>query len=42
MDVVSQGVLAKDTRRQVLWIAPPLVIDAADVDWLLERLAAVL
>lgn len=42
LELLGQGVLAKDTHRQVLRIAPPLVIDEANVDWLLEQLAAVL
>jgi len=42
LELLGHGVLAKDTHSQVLRIAPPLVIDQPDVDWLLERLAAVL
>jgi ornithine--oxo-acid transaminase len=41
LELLDRGVLAKDTHRQVLRIAPPLVIDEAGIDWLLERLAAV-
>jgi ornithine--oxo-acid transaminase len=42
LELLAQGVLAKDTHRQVLRLAPPLVIDEQGVDWLLARLAAVL
>ncbi len=34
--------LAKDTHRQVLRLAPPLVIDEEGIDWLLAQLDAVL
>jgi ornithine--oxo-acid transaminase len=40
--LLEHGVLAKDTRSQVLRLAPPLVIDDAEIDWLVERLAAAL
>ncbi len=39
---MRRGVLCKETKAQVLRLAPPLVIDADQVDWLLERLRAVL
>ena len=42
LDLLTRGVLAKDTHRQVLRLAPPLVIDEAAIDWLLQQLAAVL
>ena len=35
--LLERGVAAKDTRRDVLRIAPPLVIDDDAVDYLLER-----
>jgi ornithine--oxo-acid transaminase len=38
----DEGLLCKDTVESVLRIAPPLVIEAADLDWALERLANVL
>lgn len=38
----EEGVLCKDTVESVLRIAPPLVIDAKDLDWAYERLARVL
>ena len=40
--LLERGVLAKDTHRQVLRLAPPLVIDEAAVDWLIGELGAVL
>jgi ornithine--oxo-acid transaminase len=42
LELLARGVLAKDTHRQVLRLAPPLVIDESGIDWLLEQLAAVL
>lgn len=40
--LMHRGVLCKETREQVLRLAPPLVIDADQIDWLLERLRTVL
>ncbi|HEY8519099.1 MAG TPA: ornithine--oxo-acid transaminase [Gammaproteobacteria bacterium] len=40
--LLEHGVLCKDTHAQVLRLAPPLVIERSDIDWLVERLAAVL
>jgi ornithine--oxo-acid transaminase len=40
--LMHRGVLCKETKEQVLRLAPPLVIDADQIDWLLERLRAVL
>jgi ornithine--oxo-acid transaminase len=42
LELLECGVLAKDTHEQVLRLAPPLVIDEAGIDWLLEQLRAVL
>jgi ornithine--oxo-acid transaminase len=42
LELLARGVLSKDTHRQVLRLAPPLVIDEAAIDWLLEQLRAVL
>lgn len=36
-ELLARGVAAKDTREMVLRIAPPLVIDDAAIDYLLER-----
>jgi ornithine--oxo-acid transaminase len=38
----AKGLLCKDTHRDVIRFAPPLLIQAADVDWALERIQAVL
>ena len=38
----EQGILCKDTVENVMRIAPPLVIEEADLDWALERVASVL
>jgi ornithine--oxo-acid transaminase len=40
--MLHKGLLAKGTRRDVLRIAPPLVIDQATLDWGLDQLIAVL
>jgi ornithine--oxo-acid transaminase len=40
--LLAEGVLVKETHEQVIRIAPPLVIEREDVDWMLERLAKVL
>lgn len=37
-----RGILAKDTHEHTIRIAPPLVITADQVDWAVERFAAVL
>ena len=38
----EEGVLCKDTVKNVMRLAPPLIIDQVDLDWALERVAAVL
>ena len=40
--LLARGVLAKDTHAQVVRLAPPLVVERADLDWLVEQLRAVL
>ncbi len=40
--LMRRGVLCKETREQVLRLAPPLVIEADEIDWLVEQLRAVL
>jgi ornithine--oxo-acid transaminase len=39
---MGQGLLCKDTRGDVIRLAPPLVITKQEIDWALERLEAVL
>jgi ornithine--oxo-acid transaminase len=38
----DRGVLAKDTHRTVIRLAPPLVIKKEDLDWAIERVEEVL
>ncbi|MCA1548302.1 ornithine--oxo-acid transaminase [Bradyrhizobium sp. BRP19] len=38
----GKGILAKDTHEHTIRIAPPLVITSDQVDWALERFAAIL
>jgi ornithine--oxo-acid transaminase len=39
--LLERGVLCKDTHEQVIRLAPPLVVETAELDWLLEQLRAV-
>ena len=36
------GILAKETHGQTIRLSPPLVIERSEIDWALERIAAVL
>jgi ornithine--oxo-acid transaminase len=40
--LAERGVLAKDTHAQVIRLAPPLVVERPELDWLVEQLRAVL
>ncbi|HZF29503.1 MAG TPA: ornithine--oxo-acid transaminase [Gammaproteobacteria bacterium] len=40
--LAARGVLCKDTHAQVIRLAPPLVIERAELDWLVAQLRAVL
>jgi ornithine--oxo-acid transaminase len=40
--LLERGVLAKDTHAQVIRLAPPLIIERAELDWLVEQLRVVL
>jgi ornithine--oxo-acid transaminase len=40
--LLAHGVLAKDTHERTIRLAPPLTITAAEADWLLDSLLAVL
>ncbi len=40
--LMALGILAKETHRQVIRFAPPLVISTREIDWALERIAQVL
>jgi ornithine--oxo-acid transaminase len=39
--LLELGVLTKDTHEQVIRLAPPLVIEPSELDWLLDRLESV-
>lgn len=36
MRLAAEGILCKDTHSQVLRLAPPLIIDSAELDWLVD------
>ncbi len=38
----QRGILAKETHRNIIRFAPPLVITEADIDWAMERIRPVL
>ena len=38
----ERGILAKETHGQTIRFSPPLVIERAEIDWALERIADVL
>ncbi|MDX1711948.1 MAG: ornithine--oxo-acid transaminase [Rhodovibrionaceae bacterium] len=40
--LMERGILCKDTHKQVIRLAPPLVIEEDTLDWLAEELRAVL
>lgn len=40
--LMERGLLCKETHENVIRFAPPLVIEKADIDWALERIAPVL
>jgi ornithine--oxo-acid transaminase len=40
--LVERGVLAKDTHEHVIRLAPPLIVERAELDWLVAQLEAVL
>jgi ornithine--oxo-acid transaminase len=40
--LMERGVLAKETHETTLRLAPPLVVEQADLDWALDHLEAVL
>jgi ornithine--oxo-acid transaminase len=40
--LLERGVLAKDTHAQVIRLAPPLVVERAELDWLVAQLRVVL
>jgi ornithine--oxo-acid transaminase len=40
--LMERGVLAKDTHGSTIRLAPPIVVEPADLDWAVEQLEAVL
>jgi ornithine--oxo-acid transaminase len=40
--MLAKGVLVKDTHGSTIRLAPPLVIDPEDLEWMVEQLGAVL
>lgn len=40
--LLAKGVLAKDTHGSTVRLAPPIVIEATDLDWMVDQFAAVL
>lgn len=40
--LMELGILCKETRKQVIRFAPPLVIARDEIDWAIERIAQVL
>ncbi|MDQ2660475.1 MAG: aminotransferase class III-fold pyridoxal phosphate-dependent enzyme, partial [Actinomycetota bacterium] len=40
--LMRRGVLAKDTHGSTIRLAPPIVVDQADLDWAVDQLEAVL
>jgi len=40
--LLQRGVLAKDTHAQVIRLAPPLIVERAELDWLVAQLREVL
>jgi ornithine--oxo-acid transaminase len=40
--LAERGVLAKDTHGSTIRLAPPLVVEPAELDWAVEQLAAIL
>ncbi len=40
--LIDEGVLTKDTHRNTIRFAPPLMIDESQIDWVADRLADVL
>ena len=40
--MLGKGVLVKDTHGSTIRLAPPLTIEQADLEWMVEQLGAVL
>jgi ornithine--oxo-acid transaminase len=40
--LMKRGILAKETHKQVIRFAPPLIIDKGEIDWAMEKISDVL
>jgi ornithine--oxo-acid transaminase len=40
--LAKEGLLAKETRENVIRFAPPLVISTEEIDWAMERISKIL
>jgi ornithine--oxo-acid transaminase len=40
--LMARGLLCKETHRDVIRFAPPLIIRKTEIDWAMERISAVL
>jgi ornithine--oxo-acid transaminase len=40
--LLERGILAKDTHGSTIRLAPPIVVEAEDLDWAVDQLEAVL
>jgi ornithine--oxo-acid transaminase len=40
--LMERGLLCKETHKNVIRFAPPLIIRKEEIDWAMERIAAVL
>jgi ornithine--oxo-acid transaminase len=40
--LMARGLLCKETHKNVIRFAPPLIIRKDEIDWAMERIAAVL
>ncbi len=40
--LMARGVLVKDTHGSTVRLAPPIVVEESDLDWMTEQLKAVL
>lgn len=40
--LMNRGILAKETHDQVIRLAPPLIIEKKDIDWIVENVRAIL
>ncbi|MCX5997221.1 MAG: aminotransferase class III-fold pyridoxal phosphate-dependent enzyme, partial [Chloroflexi bacterium] len=40
--LMGEGLLCKETHKNVIRFAPPLIIERGDIDWAMERIDHVL